>query len=190
MAEAALRLLQQISPADQAALGLTVEEVSDTEDGTALRISQPLAWVGEGLEGEDNNLEDAQLLRGAQTTTNEDMADDPEEPTPSEIRTLLQTLRHKCSAWKANSEGFDRTRHLLQRRRQHSKFRRRAHPGHKQLRTALKEMNYVNKSAHYRAMLHRTEARWPSKERTTGTMKRTPLPSGIAAPWCVLVAHQ
>lgn len=46
MAEADVKLLQNLSEEDRTFLGLSVEAVSDSEEGTGLRITEPLRWLG------------------------------------------------------------------------------------------------------------------------------------------------
>lgn len=48
MAEAALELLRNLTPEDSSFIGLCAEEVSDSEEGTALRVTEPLSWLGQG----------------------------------------------------------------------------------------------------------------------------------------------
>lgn len=48
MADAALDLLSNLTAEELNLVGLTTESVSDSEEGTSFRISQPLVWLGEG----------------------------------------------------------------------------------------------------------------------------------------------
>lgn len=59
--EAALDLLTNLSAEDQAVIGLTTETVSDSEEGTGLRITNPLGWLGDAEAREEPTSEPQQI---------------------------------------------------------------------------------------------------------------------------------
>lgn len=72
MANAALELLMNLSDDDKDFLGLSIEEVSDTDEGTGLKISKPLCWLGEGVDETMSSVE-GQLTTPANELTTETM---------------------------------------------------------------------------------------------------------------------